>query len=108
VDNSPRKVWFGNKAWRHGPLLEPCRNWRKFSRQPLHHRHLRHKEKNRMYDEQSFYAVNKLIDFAKGNTIQKQMIQSMNGTIATMRIPGVDNPVQGTPKKPEEENSDED
>ena len=49
-----------------------------------------------MYDEDSFYAINKMVDFAKSGAAQKQMIASMNDTIAAMRIPGVDNPMPGT------------
>jgi hypothetical protein len=61
-----------------------------------------------MYNEASFYALNKLVDFAKGDTIQKQMIHSMNQSIAAMRIPGVDNPMQGVDKNPDDKNSNED
>jgi len=56
-----------------------------------------------MYDEDSFYAVNKMIDFAKSGTAQKQMILSMNDAIAAMRVPGVDNPMPGTIKQTETE-----
>lgn len=62
-----------------------------------------------MYNEDSFYAVNKLVEFARGQTIQKQMIQSMNDAIAAMRVPGVDNPMQEAEQKPKkEEGSNED
>jgi hypothetical protein len=47
-----------------------------------------------MYNDDSFYAINKLMDFAHGNTIQKQMTQSMNEIIANMHIPGVENPME--------------
>jgi hypothetical protein len=47
-----------------------------------------------MYDETSFYAVNKLIDFAKSDAIQKQMTESMNEALAGMCIPGVENPME--------------
>ena len=61
-----------------------------------------------MYSEDSFYAVNKLVDFAQSGTIQKQMIVSMNEAITAMRIPGVDNPMRGAARKPKEENQNED
>jgi len=61
-----------------------------------------------MYNEDSFFAVNKLVEFANGDTIQKQMIQSMNNAIATMRVPGVDNPMREAAQKPKEENLHED
>lgn len=68
-----------------------------------------------MYNEDSFYAVNKLIQFAHGDSIQKQMTGSMNEIIANMRVPGVDNPMRGTrsntaqnPREnPEEKTTDE-
>ncbi|MDR1468370.1 MAG: hypothetical protein LBT00_03660 [Spirochaetaceae bacterium] len=60
-----------------------------------------------MDNEDAFYAVNKLVDFAHGETIQKQMIQSMNEAIANMRVPGVDNSMRETTRKPEEEHSHE-
>jgi len=45
-----------------------------------------------MNKEDFFYSVNKLVEFAQADKIQKQMTQSMNEVIAAMRIPGVDNP----------------
>ncbi|GMO57809.1 MAG: hypothetical protein Ta2G_17690 [Termitinemataceae bacterium] len=49
-----------------------------------------------MYDENSFSALNKLVDYANDQTIQKQMTQSMNESIANMRIPGAGNPMPHT------------
>lgn len=46
-----------------------------------------------MNKDDYFFAVNKLVEFANAGEIQKQMTQSMNETIAAMRIPGVDNPI---------------
>jgi hypothetical protein len=66
------------------------------------------RNENEMYNEDSFYAVNKLVEFAQGDTIQKQMTQSMNETIANMRIPGVDNPIWRTSQKSEEKEQHED
>jgi hypothetical protein len=59
-----------------------------------------------MYDDKSFTALDKLIDFTNGQTIQEQMIQSMNNVIANMRIPDVDNSMHKA-KSREEKNSDE-
>jgi hypothetical protein len=56
-----------------------------------------------MYNEDSFYAINKLVDVAKSDIVQKQMISAMNEAVLNMRIPGVDNPMPGTEKKAEEE-----
>lgn len=61
-----------------------------------------------MYNEDSFFVVNKLVEFAKSGAVQNSMIASMNEAIAAMRIPGVDNPIRGTAEKPEEEKQNED
>ncbi|MDR2524843.1 MAG: hypothetical protein LBC83_01400 [Oscillospiraceae bacterium] len=61
-----------------------------------------------MHNEDSFYAINKLVDFAKSTAIQKQMTASMNETIVNMRIPGVDNPMREAAQNPKEEISNED
>jgi hypothetical protein len=60
-----------------------------------------------MYNEDSFYAVNKLIEFAHAGTIQKQMTMAMNETIAAMRIPGVDNLMREQAQRPEEKAENE-
>jgi hypothetical protein len=49
-----------------------------------------------MYDENSFTALDKLMSFAQGQTIQMQMTQTMNAAIANMRIPGAGNPIPQT------------
>jgi len=46
-----------------------------------------------MYDNSSFTAIDRLVDFAKGTAIQEQMTKSMNETIDNMRIPGAGNPM---------------
>jgi len=56
-----------------------------------------------MYDNNSFKAVDKLIDFAKGTAIQEQMTKSMNETIDNMRIPGAGNPMPKTAERTAEE-----
>jgi hypothetical protein len=69
------------------------------------------KEIVKMYNQDSFYAINKLVEFAHGDSIQKQMTGSMNEIIANMRVPGVDNPMRGTrsnaAQKLEEKTTDE-
>lgn len=60
-----------------------------------------------MYNEDSFFALNKPVDSAKSGAVQKLMVASMNEAIAAMRIPGVDNPMHGTAKPPEEEQANE-
>ncbi|MDR2480492.1 MAG: hypothetical protein LBD48_14435 [Treponema sp.] len=61
-----------------------------------------------MDNNDSFDAVNKLVEFAKSGAIQKQMIASMNDAIATMRVPGVDNPMREAAQQMEEKNQNED
>lgn len=56
-----------------------------------------------MDDKNSFFAVDKLVDFAKGTAIQEQMTKSMNETIDNMRIPGAENPMPKTSENPREE-----
>jgi hypothetical protein len=56
-----------------------------------------------MYDESSFYSIDRLIEFGMGMAVAQQMVQSMNQTMAAMRIPGAGNvmdarfPVQANP-----------
>lgn len=57
-----------------------------------------------MYDNNSFIAIDRLVDFAKGTAIQEQMTKSMNETIENMRIPGAGNPM---PKNINTENHEE-
>jgi hypothetical protein len=44
-----------------------------------------------MYDEKSFYSIDRLVEFGMGMTIAQQMVKTMNQTIDTMRIPGSGN-----------------
>jgi len=56
-----------------------------------------------MYDNNSFTAIDRLVDFAKSTAIQGQMTKSMNETIDNMRIPGAGNLMLKTPEKTVEE-----
>jgi hypothetical protein len=47
-----------------------------------------------MYDESSFYSVDRLIEFGMSMAIANQMTQSMNQTMQNMHIPGAGNPLQ--------------
>jgi hypothetical protein len=60
-----------------------------------------------MYDKDSFNALDKLMDFAKTDEIQKQMTQSMNETIKNMRIPGVDNLMEKQETKSDDKSTKE-
>ncbi|MDR2313806.1 MAG: DUF4339 domain-containing protein [Spirochaetaceae bacterium] len=46
-----------------------------------------------MYDEHSFYSIDRLIEFGLGMGIAQQMVQMMNHTMANMHIPGAGNPM---------------
>jgi len=48
-----------------------------------------------MYDEKSFYSIDRLVEFGMGMAIAQQMVQSMNHAMQNMHIPGVSNPMQG-------------
>jgi hypothetical protein len=51
-----------------------------------------------MYDEKSFYSIDRLVEFGMSMAIAQQMVQSMNQTMATMRIPGAGNPMPPPPQ----------
>jgi hypothetical protein len=46
-----------------------------------------------MYDENSFYSINRLLEFGMGMAAARQMVQTMNQTMETMRIPGAGNAI---------------
>jgi hypothetical protein len=51
-----------------------------------------------MYDESSFYSMDRLIEFGMSMAVAQQMVQTMNHTMQNMHIPGAGNPM---PKPPE-------
>ncbi|MDR2160249.1 MAG: DUF4339 domain-containing protein [Treponema sp.] len=50
-----------------------------------------------MYDESSFYSIDRLVEFGMGMAIARQMVQTMNQTMETMRIPGAGNAMDTRP-----------
>jgi hypothetical protein len=46
-----------------------------------------------MYDEKSFYSIDRLVEFGMGIAVAQQMVQSMNHTMQNMYIPGASNPM---------------
>lgn len=46
-----------------------------------------------MYDEHSFYSVDRLVEFGLGMAVARQMVQSMNQTMQNMYVPGAGNPM---------------
>jgi hypothetical protein len=43
--------------------------------------------------ESNFYSMDRLIEFGMGMAVARQMVRSMNETMATMRVPGAGNPM---------------
>jgi hypothetical protein len=50
-----------------------------------------------MYDEKSFYSIDRLIEFGMGMAIAQQMVRTMNQTMENMRIPGAGNAMNSSP-----------
>ncbi|MDR2177775.1 MAG: GYF domain-containing protein [Treponema sp.] len=46
-----------------------------------------------MYDENSFYSIDRLVEFGLGMAAAQQMVQSMNQAMQNMRVPGAGNPM---------------
>ena len=46
-----------------------------------------------MYDEKSFYSIDRLVEFGMGMAMAQQMVQTMNQTMQNMRVPGAGNPM---------------
>jgi len=46
-----------------------------------------------MYDDKSFYSIDRLVEFGMGMAVAQQMVQSMNYTMQNMHIPGAGNPM---------------
>jgi len=53
-----------------------------------------------MYDEKSFYSIDRLVEFGMGIAVAQQMVQSMNHAMQNMHIPGAGNPMP-SPQKPD-------
>jgi hypothetical protein len=52
-----------------------------------------------MYDEHHFYSIDRLVEFGLGMGIAQQMVQTMNQTMANMRVPGAGNPMPAQPER---------
>jgi hypothetical protein len=53
-----------------------------------------------MYDETSFYSIDRLIEFGMGMAVAQQMVGIMNQTMQTMRVPGAGNPLRPSEMPP--------
>lgn len=49
-----------------------------------------------MNDNNSFFSIDKLVEFGIGMSIAQQMVQTMNHSINNMQIPGAQNNLQQT------------
>ena len=47
-----------------------------------------------MYNETSFYSIDRLVEFGMGMAVAQQMVNTMNQTMAAMQIPGAGNPMR--------------
>ncbi len=45
-------------------------------------------------DDESFFSINRLVEFGMGVAIAQQMVKTMNESMTTMHIPGAMNQVQ--------------
>ena len=48
-----------------------------------------------MYNESSFYSMDRLVEFGMSIAVAQQMVKTMNETMATMHVPGAGNPMHG-------------
>jgi hypothetical protein len=46
-----------------------------------------------MYDENSFYSMDRLVEFGMGMAVAQQMVQSMNRIMRDMNVPGAGSPM---------------
>jgi hypothetical protein len=47
-------------------------------------------------NEDSFFSINRLVEFGMGLAIAEQMVKTMNSAMANMHVPGSMNPTQTT------------
>lgn len=50
-----------------------------------------------MYDEKSFFSIDRLVEFGMSMAIAQQMVQTMNHAIGNMYVPGAENLMQTQP-----------
>ena len=53
-----------------------------------------------MYDNNSFFSMDRLVEFGLGMGVAQQMVNTMNNAMQNMSIPGAGNPMH-MPQKPE-------
>jgi len=52
-----------------------------------------------MNNENSFYSIDRLIEFGMGLAVAQQMVKTMNDAMQNMHIPGSMNPMQTIPQQ---------
>lgn len=50
-------------------------------------------------NEDSFFSIDRLVEFGMGMAVAQQMINTMNSAMANMQIPGSMNPMQSAPQQ---------
>lgn len=50
-------------------------------------------------NEDSFFSINRLVEFGMSLAIAQQMVKTMNDAMSNMHIPGSMNPMQSTPQQ---------
>ena len=49
-------------------------------------------------DDESFFSMNRLVEFGMSMAIAQQMVNTMNSAMANMHVPGSMNPIQTSPQ----------
>ena len=47
-----------------------------------------------MMDDDSFFSINRLVEFGMGMAVAQQMVNTMNNAMTNMHVPGSVNPIQ--------------
>ncbi len=50
-------------------------------------------------NEDSFFSINRLVEFGMSIAVAQQMVKTMNNAITNMHIPGTMNPMQSQPQQ---------
>ncbi len=50
-------------------------------------------------NEESFFSINRLVEFGMSLAVAQQMVKTMNSAMTTMHIPGSMNPMQPVPQQ---------
>ena len=53
-----------------------------------------------MYNDQSFFSIDRLVEFGMSMAVAQQMVKSMNDTMVNMNIPGAGNLMQSPAQNP--------